>query len=333
MRPRLIRLAVIVLLGLVLGGVAYVAGLSMSNPAPREAAGWSLLATLPTARGETAAAVANGRLYVIGGMTGLGFDASAEVSVYDPAENAWDVAPALPSARHHGAAVGLDGTVYASGGAASAGDWTPLPTLWAFDASATTWRELTPMPEGRLGHRMLAVEDTLYVVGGIGESGQVLAYDVAGGTWTAAAEMPSPSRDHIAAVVVDDEIWVIGGRAGGHNHARVDIYNPATDTWREGPPLPEATSGASEGVVDGVIFISAGENPAENGGVIDLHWQLDTSLGEAAAWEPLSSPPLVVHGAHGAALDGRFLIVGGALRQGAFSRFSWTGANQAYRPD
>jgi hypothetical protein len=67
--------------------------------------------------------------------------------------------------------------------------------------------------------------------------------------------------------------------------------------------------------------------------VIDLHWQLDTTLGDAAAWQPLSPPPLAVHGAHGAAIDGRFVMVGGALRQGAFSRFSWTGANQAYRPE
>ena len=333
MRPRLLRLVLIVLLGLVLGGVAYVAGLAMSNPAPRDAAGWSLLATLPTARGETAAAVADGRLYVIGGMAGLGGDASAEVSVYDPAGNAWEVAPALPAARHHGAAVGLEGTVYVSGGAASAGDWTPQSTLWALDANAGTWRDLAPMPEGRLGHRMLAVEATLYVVGGIGETGRALAYDVAAGTWTAGAEIPSPPRDHLAAVVVNGEIWAIGGRAGGQNYARVDVYDPGTDTWREGPPLPDATSGATEGVVDGMIFISGGENPSESGGVIDLHWQLDTTLGDAAAWQPLSPPPLAVHGAHGAAIDGRFVMVGGALRQGAFSRFSWTGANQAYRPE
>jgi N-acetylneuraminic acid mutarotase len=333
MRARLVRIALIVLLGLVLGGVAYAAGLAMSNPAPRESASWTLLATLPTARGETAAAVADEQLYVIGGLTGLGGDASAEVSVYDPVRDSWEVAPALPSARHHAAAVGLNGTVYASGGGPSASDWTPQPTMWALDAGAATWRELTPMPEGRLGHRMLAVEAKVYVVGGIGDTGRVLVYDIAAGTWSAGAEMPSPPRDHIAAVVVDGEIWVIGGRSGGQNFARVDIYDPGTDTWREGPPLPEATSGAAEGVVDGRILISGGENPGQGGGVIDRHGLLDTSLGDAAAWQELSPPPLAVHGAHGATLDGRFLIVGGALRQGAFSRFSWTGANQAYQPE
>lgn len=328
MRVRPFRIVLILLLGVVLSAVTYLAVLTLGNPGPRESAGWTLLATLPTARGETAAAVAGDHLYVIGGLTGLGGDASAEVSVYDPADDAWKGAPAVPSPRHHAAAAGLDGTVYVSGGGPSASDWTPQATVWALDPDAATWRDLAPMPEGRLGHRMLAIGQTLYVIGGVGDSGRVLAYDVAGGTWMAGAEMPSP-RDHLAAVVVDGEIWAIGGRSGGQNHGRVDIYDPGTDHWREGPPLPDPTSGATEGLLDGVILMSGGENP---NGVIDRHWQLDTTLGDAAAWEPLPSPPLTVHGAHGATLDGRFLIVGGALRQGAFSRFSWTGANQAYQP-
>jgi N-acetylneuraminic acid mutarotase len=330
MRARLVRIALILLLGLGLIALLYVAALSIGNPAPREAAGWTLLATLPTARGETAAAVTDEHLYVIGGMTGLAGDGSAEVSIYDTAGDTWNVAPALPSPRHHAAAVGLNGTVYVSGGGPSAGDWTPQAELWALDAGGDAWRDLAPMPEGRLGHRMLAIDDRLYVVGGIGDSRRVLVYDVAAVSWSARAEMPAPPRDHVAAVLVDGEIWVIGGRSGGQNYARVDVYNPGADTWREGPPLPEATSGAAAGVLDGRILISGGENPGQGGGVIDRHWQLDTTLGDDAAWEPLSPPPLAVHGAHGATVGGRFLIVGGALRQGAMSRFSWTGANQMY---
>jgi hypothetical protein len=39
-----------------------------------------------------------------------------------------------------------------------------------------------------------------------------------------------------------------------------------------------------------------------------------------------------VHGAHGAGFDGQFVIAGGATRQGAFSRLSWTITVQAFRP-
>jgi Kelch motif len=312
----------------VVGVAAYVGGLAATNPRPRSATGWSLLAPLPTARGETAAAVADGRLYVIGGMTGLAAEASAEVSVYDPTLDAWTQAPALPAPRHHAAAVGLSGTVYVSGGRTSA-DETSQATFWALAAGAASWEVLAPMPEGRYGHRMVAVGDRLYVVGGVGATGRVLVYDVAADAWQAAREMPSP-RNHLGAVVVDGEIWAIGGRLSGHAVARVDIYTPLTDAWRSGPPLPEVTSGASEGLVRGVILISGGEDPSSTGGVIDRHWQLDTGLGPAATWEPLDAPPLAVHGAHGASIDGRFFIVGGALRPGAYSRLSWTDATQAY---
>jgi hypothetical protein len=143
--------------------------------------------------------------------------------------------------------------------------------------------------------------------------------------------MPAP-RDHLAAVLAGGEIWAIGGRVSGRIQSRVDIYDPATDEWRPGPPLPEATSGAAEGMLDGVILLSGGEDPGEAGRVIDAHWQLDTSAGEAATWQPLAPPPLAVHGAHGAVIDGRFVVVGGASRQGSFSRFSWSGLAQFYEP-
>ena len=327
---RVVRLALVVGLGVAIGLAAYVAFLIATNPQPRTAVGWEFLAPLPSARGETAAAVADGRLYVIGGMTGLGGEASDEVSVYDPARDTWTEGPSLPAPRHHAASTSLDGVVYVSGGVAPADVWEAQTTFWALDPATQRWHEKAPMPEPRLGHRMVSVGALLYVVGGIGSTGRVLAYDPATDTWATAAPMPAP-RDHLAAVVVDQEIWAIGGRSGGQNHARVDIYDTAADSWREGPPLPTPTSGASEAVIDGVIFISGGEDPGASN-VIDLHWKLDTRSEAGQPWERLSPPPLTVHGAHGAELGGRFLIVGGALRPGAYSRFSWTAATQAFQP-
>jgi N-acetylneuraminic acid mutarotase len=224
----------------------------------------------------------------------------------------------------------VDGTVYVSGGGPTAEDWSPQSMLWSLAPGADAWQALAPMPEGRLGHRMLSVEARLYVVGGVGSTGDVLIYDPTTEAWTTGAPMPA-TRDHLAAVAVGEEIWAIGGRSSGKNHIRVDIYNTETDSWRAGPPLPEPTSGATEAAIDGVIFVSGGEDPSGSGGVIDRHWQLDTR-DQAAGWQPLSPPPLAVHGAHGAALDRRFLIVGGALRQGAFSRLSWTISAQAFQP-
>ena len=342
-RPRVIRFAVVFILGVVVGTAAYLAFRVGTAPGPRPADGWALLDEMPTARGETAAAVADGRLYVIGGMTGLDFAASTEVSVYDHSTEAWASSPALPEARHHAAAAGLDGKVYASGGADPAGSRSPV--LWVLAPGEPAWEELAPMPEGRFGHRMVALGGRLYVVGGLaGERGEpgrappglvdgsVLIYDPVGDSWSAGAPMPL-SRDHLAVVVVGDEIWAIGGRAGGANHARVDIYDPVGDSWRAGPPLPEPTSGAAEGIVNGVIYVSGGEDPGR-GLIIDRHWQLNTNgMTDAttAAWAPLAMPPLAVHGAPGETLDGHFVIVSGSTRPGGQSNTAWTGALQQLR--
>jgi N-acetylneuraminic acid mutarotase len=328
MLGRTMRVAFVALLGLVVGVGGYLGFLVLSNPAPREARGWALLATLPTARGETATAVAGGRLYVIGGLTGLNAAPTAEVTAYDPGGNVWtDVAP-LPEARDHAAAVGLGGSVYVSGGASSAG--APLATFWFLTLGAETWRELPPMPEARYAHRMVEVDEKIYVVGGIGATGRVLMYNPIIGKWFTGADMPAP-RDHLSAVVVDGEIWAIGGRVDGMAQSRVDIYDPAAHVWHPGPALPKPTSGAAEGVLNGFILVSGGEDPQGADRVLDQHWQLDTGLiGEG--WVPLNAPPLPVHGAQGAVINGRFVIAGGASRPGSMSRFAWSGLVQAYRP-
>jgi N-acetylneuraminic acid mutarotase len=329
MARRLIRLAIAIALGILVAlGIYYI--FFLGGPSPRAARDWDLLATLPNARGETAAAEVGGQLYVAGGLTGLTFAVSDEVDAYDPETDAWTVVTPLPEPRNHAAAAGLDGLLYVSGGGGPA-DNAPEDEIWALDPARDTWTELAPMPEGRYSHRMLGVGTLLYVVGGQGETGRVLIYDPASDTWSTGAEMPMP-RHHLAAVVVDGRIWAIGGRVGTRIQDRVDIYDPATDTWSSGPPLPEATSAASEGVLGSVVVISGGEAPGDNGRLVDDHWQLDTAAGTDARWRPLAPPPLAVHGAQGAVLDGRFMIAGGASRYGRFSRFAWSGLLQAYTP-
>ena len=331
MRRRSVRLAIVALLGLLVGVAASLTYLRLTAPAPRPAPGWELLAEMPGPRGETAVAVADGLVYVAGGFTGIDFATTGAVSIYEAASDRWHDGPPLPEPRNHAAAAAHAGVVYVSGGTAPDGAASDL--AWSL-AAGGQWERIDPMPGPRSGHRMVALGDRLYVIGGVGgpaagagATGRVLIFD---GTWTEGAAMPV-NRDHLAVVVVGEEIWAIGGRAAGVNHRRVDIYDPAADAWHSGPPLPEATSGAAEAVLDGVIYISGGEDPA-TGSIVDRHWRLDTSLGDAASWEPLAPPPLAVHGVQGAAIDGRFLVIAGSTRAGGQSNTGWTGATQAFRP-
>jgi Kelch motif protein len=326
--------------------VAATAGwLYATQPNPRAVEAWSLGTPLPAARGELATAVAHAqpcasppcteaeRLYVVGGLTGF-YRPLRRVSVYDPNGKVWTAGPPLPAARHHLAAAGVGQMLYVGGGTAVAGlhlgaHWPPTDSFWRLTVGADRWEALEPMIEPRWGHRMVAHDGRLYVVGGRGPSGRVLIYTPDRG-WSLGAEMPRP-RDHLSVVVVvDGRIWAIGGR-DPESLARVDIYDPATDTWSPGPELPAPTSGGAEGTIDGVIFIFGGEEPSLFGRVYDRHWMLDTRR-TPQRWEPGTRPPLAVHGTSGAVLQGAMAIAGGSTRHGYLTLTGWSKELQLMRP-
>jgi hypothetical protein len=315
---------VLVLAGVVAGG--WVA-LRATAPRPVPAEGWRLAAPLPLARGESAGAVSGGRLVVAGGLHGLG-RTSARADAYDPATGAWTRLPDLPAPRHHLAAGGTaEGAVWAVGGAASARDWTPRTEVWVLDAGAQAWRPGPTLPEGRVGHRLVAVGGRLHVVGGDGPSTTTFVLDPAdeAAGWQAAAPLPV-GRDHLGAVAVGDDLWVLGGRNAAGLTDRVDVYDTAAGVWRAGPTLPVPTSAAAVGVVGGRVVVVGGEDPTTlGGGVIRGGWML---AADGSGWEPLPDPPLAVHGAADGVVGDRLVIAGGAGRQGALSVTSWTAAVQ-----
>ena len=323
-------------------GLGVVGWLYATSPKPHAAEGWLLGASLPAARGELAMAVAHAlpcdaqacptaeRLYVVGGLAGT-FRPRRSVSVYDPNAKRWSNGPPLPSPRHHLAAAALGQAVYVSGGTDVAGwhlghqYWPPTDSFWRLTALSDRWETLAPMIEPRWGHRMVAHDGRLFVVGGRGPSSCVLVY-APGKGWSLGAEMPRP-RDHLSVVVVDDRIWAIGGR-DPRSVTWVDIYDPATNSWQPGPELPSPTSGAAEAAIDGLVFVYGGEEPSFlTGGTNDRHWMLDTRR-VAQGWKPAPRPPLTVHGTSGAVLQGTMVIAGGATRHGALSLLGWSDALQ-----
>jgi N-acetylneuraminic acid mutarotase len=326
-------LAVVAVLGVALGVAVFLAVRVGTAPGPRPAPGWALLAEMPNPRGETASAVLDGKVYVAGGYTGLDFQTTALVSIYDVASNTWTAGPPLPAPRNHAAAATLDGVLYVSGGTGP--DGQPADNLWCLGRDGA-WTDLPSMPGRRSAHRMVALDGRLYIVGGVGGllsgpgmAGLELVFDPGTASWSQLAGM-SPILDHLGAVAVGDRIWTIGGRVSGRSYRFVKVFDPATATWESATELPDPTSGAAEAIIDGVIHVSGGEDP-DRGTVVEHHWRLDTSGGRLARWEPLPPPPLAVHGVPGVAVGDLFLVIGGSSRPGGDSATAWTGAVQAYR--
>ena len=79
-----------------------------------------------------------------------------------------------------------------------------------------------------------------------------------GGRRTSAARRREPGR-----VVFRDHLYAIGGRSGFSDYGTVYIYDPASDTWAKGPPIPpRGTAGAV--VYRGAIFVFGGESQRRN---------------------------------------------------------------------
>ncbi len=115
------------------GGVWYLAGgadsvggeyrppsvtnlLTAYVPATANASGrWRRLTAMPTARGGAVAAVANGRIYVLGGHDALG-RALNDVESYDPLTDTWQIHPPLTTRRAFAAAGVLGGKIVVAGG-------------------------------------------------------------------------------------------------------------------------------------------------------------------------------------------------------------------------
>jgi hypothetical protein len=310
--------------------VAVATVLVATAPSARPADAWGQATQLAEPRGEAAGAVLTleGReqLAAVGGLKGFLVTAADSVEFYDPDTDRWLRGPSLPEPRHHLAAAGIDGTLFVTGGASSPSDWTPRREVWRLDQGASTWTSIAPLPEGRYGHRLVVVDKVLYLVGGYGGAA-VLRFDSLAPDegWSRGAELPRP-RDHLGAVVVDGEIWAIGGRDDTGIVSRVDIYDPHRNRWRTGPPLPERTSAAAIGFVDGWVVVSGGEDPRLLGGIIDRHWRIRP--GEDR-WEPLPRSPLAVHGAADGVVAGRLLIAGGASRHGLLSPLAFSAMTQS----
>jgi N-acetylneuraminic acid mutarotase len=343
---RVIRAVLVVLALAIIGGLGAIFWIFTHQPQPRVAEGWSLGPPLPGPRGELATAVGyaqpcglpscpdSERLYVLGGLAGL-FDPQTRVDIYDPARKAWAAGPPLPAPRHHFAAARLGDDLYVSGGTDVAGShlghqyWPTLNNLWRLTPGSEAWQALTPMIEPRWGHRMVAYDGRLYVIGGRGRSGRVLIYDPGKG-WSIGAEMPRV-RDHQSVVEVRGRLWAIGGR-DPNSITRVDIYDPVSDSWRPGPELPHPTSGAAEVVVDDIIYVFGGEEPDFLAGEVKDQYLKLNARSDAPRWESALRPPLAIHGTNAVVLQGKIAIAGGATRHGAYSAIAWTDAFQLFGP-
>jgi Kelch motif protein len=186
------------------------------------------------------------------------------------AQGTWTaLSPVSPSATE-GMTVGGAGNVIvgAYGFSSSGGGYTNQTRLYNISTNLWSAGAAAPLP----ARAEAAYGDTthggfLYVIGGETSAGvlsDLQRYDPVMDMWTTLTSMPT-ARAGAAAAVIDDGIFVIGGRqstsgpcSGGPYLGTVEKYDIDTDTWSTVAPLPTPRSDLAAVAHGGKIFVFGG---------------------------------------------------------------------------
>ncbi len=250
---------------------------------------WRVLPPLPTPRSEVAAVELGGRVYVIGGLDGLG-RASTAVEVYAPASGRWSPGPRLPEGRHHAAAAAVGNTLYVVGGFSGL-TFRPHAEVYALAATSSVWVLRAPLPAARGALTANVIDGKLYAYGGVdsrGVTGALTIYDPSRDQWLSATSSPT-IREHHAAAALGGKLYVAGGRQVGisHNLSSLEIYDPATGQWSSGTPMPTARGGVGGAAFDGLFAVAGGE---QSSGTFSTLEAFDPASGRWLTLPPLPTP-------------------------------------------
>ena len=125
------------------------------------------------------------------------------------------------------------------------------------------------------------------------------------------------ARGYHTATVVDGKIYVVGGEIEDDEDIawictdRVDMYDPAVDSWQQMAAMPTARDSHAAAVVDGNIYVSSGyAGSGEPSDALEAYdpvadtWTTLASLSEARAFHA------------SAAVHGKLCVFGGCSSSG-----------------
>jgi N-acetylneuraminic acid mutarotase len=211
-------------------------------------------------------------------------------------------------------------------------DPDPHPTPIA----GVDWGRVADAPVGRVEPETAVVGGKLYAFSGYSDDSwqptrRVDRYDPVANTWTRLNDMPI-GITHAAVSVVGSKVWFAGGyaeRVGVYGQqdiaiTTVKIYDTATDTWSDGPSLPQQRGSGGMGLINNKLYFTSGEKRDRTN--VTETWMLDLD-NQGAGWQ--SRAPIPQGRTHfgTVVIDDQLYIMGGQLSIDADSTY----LSSAYR--
>jgi N-acetylneuraminic acid mutarotase/uncharacterized coiled-coil protein SlyX len=249
--------------------LAFIA-VAVSTSAPNARASPVLSWTSEMPMGTTIAqavvvGAANGTVYVMGGVSDIGYTSVAAAYAYDPDTGDWStLAPMLYAARGAAGSMGLDGKVYVFGGE-SGSSYTQI-----YDPETNAWSLGASMLDGAWEAKAATVTNgSIWVVGGEGAAaGYAQIYDPVDDSWSVGRPVPVAVECGALVAVGDDLYYSGGGVAGYTGTTNFYMYDDSAGSWVTTlHPMPIARAAHAMVLgVDGLIYVVGGSSDAFNTG-------------------------------------------------------------------
>ena len=250
----------------------------------------------------------------------------------------WEVITQLPTKRWEFTTAVVEDKIYIIGGSLFDNRGGPfgLSTVEVYDPQTNTWQRGADMPTPRTNAKAAVVNGTIYVFGGYNSKDNFLqnwkmadhveAYNPETDTWIRKRKMPI-SRIYFGLGVVAGKVYLIGGTTGfGEEQEqrmdRVDIYDPATDTWAKGPKMPTRRNPGGVAVVSTCIYVIGGEGwpPPQNWGADPFLESIEEYDPINRQWRKMKDLIEIKNWFSSAVVGDDIYLIGGYTREGGFQQ-------------
>jgi N-acetylneuraminic acid mutarotase len=231
-------------------------------------ANWTNAASLPIDVYGASATAANGKLYAGGGYS---FSGGADVNnfqVWDPDTDSWTPLAPVPDTSATMAAMvyGHNGKIYMIGGE-NVASGTVVATTRIYDIASNTWSTGAAMPDFRSFAGYGYYDGGIFIAGGYStgfvDSGHntTWRYDIAADSWNASLATMPVTLGGFGSGVIDDVLYVAGGRDVGGQYPGVYAYNIDSDSWSTVTAMPGPNNVPGAAIFSGQLWIYGGGNP------------------------------------------------------------------------
>ena len=289
--------------------------------------GWNIIDAIgePQKREDCGFVEVDGLFYLLGGRGIL------TVDVFNPATNTWVNKSPTPFEMHHFQAVTYNKEIYVVGG--MTGNFpheTPLANIFIYNTKSDTWRQGASIPDSRRrGSAGTAIyKNKIYLIGGIkdghydGTVSWMDSYDLLTKKWDSLPDAPH-ARDHYHATLVNDKIYLAGGRRTSFKTQQVvdltvpeideyDIKNKGWQTLTDRANLPTLRAGCTTVTYKNRLVVLGGESSKQE----KSHKEVEALNPKTNIW--LSLPALVTgrHDTQALVYKNRLYVVAGSANRG-----------------